>query len=197
MLSKRRAPSPRSTGTTLDIHLVNQAGLQVLLGHGGAAAQGDVFAPPRVLGPLKGCVDAFGDEVEGRAALHFERIAGVMRKDEDGHVEGRILSPPAVPGTVSPRTVAAAKHVAAHDGRPDVLEVFRSDVVVGTSRTAFHAMDCAESPRGEGPFMQLFAALARRVGDALIGAGDVPSSDIVMLSLRIAMAVSYIQDCVL
>jgi hypothetical protein len=141
-------------GHDVDIHLVNQAGLQVLLGQGGAAAQGDVFAPPRVLGPLKRCLDALGDEVEGRAALHFERIAGVMRKDEDGHVEGRILSPPAIPGTVPPRTVVGAKHVAAHDGRPDVLEVFRSDVVVGTSRTAFHAMDRAESPRGEGPVVR-------------------------------------------
>ena len=128
-------------GHDVDIHLVNQAGLQVLLGHGGAAAQGDVFAPPRVLGPLKRCADPFGDEVEGRAALHFERIPAVMRKDEDGHVEGRILSPPAIPGTESPRTVATAKHVAAHDGRPDVLEVLRGDVVVGTSRAAFDAME--------------------------------------------------------
>jgi hypothetical protein len=54
-------------GHDVDIHLVNQAGLQVLLGHGGAAAQGDVFAPPRVLGPLKRCVDALGRRRNRRA----------------------------------------------------------------------------------------------------------------------------------
>jgi hypothetical protein len=84
-----------------------------------------------------------------------------------------MISPPAIPGIIFPRTVAAAKHVAAHDRRPDVLKVFRRNVVVWTRRAAFHAMDRAENPRGKRPFVELFAPFAERIGNALVRAGDV------------------------
>src|SRR5437870_2080423 len=64
-------------GYNVDFHLVDQTGLQVLLGHVCAAAQVDVFAARRVLGPLKRRVNAFGDKMKGRPALHFERLAGM------------------------------------------------------------------------------------------------------------------------
>ena len=48
-------------------------------------------------------VDAVGDEVEGRAALHLERRARVVRQHEHRHVVGRVVAPPALPGVVGPR----------------------------------------------------------------------------------------------
>jgi hypothetical protein len=88
-------------------------------------------------------------------------------------VKRRIFSPPPVPWIISPRSIAAAKHVAAHNRGPDVLEVFRGDVVVGTGRASFHPMDRAESPRRERPIMELFPAFAQWMRDALVRPGDV------------------------
>ena len=42
-------------------------------------------------------VDALGDEVEGRAALHLERGARVVRQDEHRHMVRRVVAPPAAP----------------------------------------------------------------------------------------------------
>ena len=69
--------------------------------------------------------------------------------------------------------IAAPKQVAAHDGGPNVLEVFLGDVVVGADLTALHAVPFTEGPHRQRPFMQLLAALAERVPDALVGSGDI------------------------
>src|SRR5215218_5650075 len=42
-----------------------------------------------------GVLEAAGDEVEGRPALHLERLAGVMGEHEHGGVVGRLGAPPA------------------------------------------------------------------------------------------------------
>src|SRR5262245_31062687 len=107
----------------MNLHLVNQTSLQVLLGDAGAAAQEDVFALGSFSGPVERNVNAFGEEIKCSPSLHFERLAGVMCKDKNRHVEGRLLSPPAVPWVLSLRAVATAEFVATHDFRPDVLEI--------------------------------------------------------------------------
>ena len=42
-------------------------------------------------------MNAVGDEVEGGASFHNEGLAGVVGEDEDGHVVGRVVAPPAFP----------------------------------------------------------------------------------------------------
>ena len=42
-------------------------------------------------------LDPVGDEVEGRAALHFEAWARIMRQHKNGSMEGRISAPPSFP----------------------------------------------------------------------------------------------------
>jgi hypothetical protein len=98
----RRLPPGRvfektSTGTqehrnNVDLHLVNQAGLEVLLGDIGAASQNNVSACGSVPRSLERYADSFGDKVEGCPSLHRERFAGVISQDEDGRVKGWILS---------------------------------------------------------------------------------------------------------
>jgi hypothetical protein len=160
-------------GNDVDFHFVDQTGLEVLLGDIGATAQGNVFAARSVPGPLKRHIDSFGDEVKSCSTLHLKRIAGVMGENEDRHMKRRIFSPPTVPGIIPPRPIASAKHVAAHDGGPNILEVLRGDIVVGTSRAALHVVDRTESPRSERPIVELFAALAQRMRDALLRTGDI------------------------
>src|SRR5205807_1382054 len=89
---------------------------EVLLRDGRPAPERDLL--------LSGCcprlferrLDPVRDEVERRSALHLQRLARMASEDEDGMVEGRIVSPPALPRLV-PRSRAAAEHVPAHDGR--------------------------------------------------------------------------------
>ena len=60
-----------------------------------------------------GGVEAVGDEVEGRPALHLDRLAGVM-EDEHRCVVRRLEPPPAAP-VLLPLTADRPEHVAAHD----------------------------------------------------------------------------------
>jgi hypothetical protein len=127
-----------------------------------------------VAGAIERLVNAAGDEVERRSALHLQRLARVMREDEDRRVVRRILPPPTAPGIGSPRTVAAAEHVAAHDVGPDVPEQSGDDVVVEAGLAAgFHSVHLAEAPRCERPLVEQAAALAERILDALPRAGDI------------------------
>ena len=70
-------------GDEVDPQLVEQPGLEVLLGDVRPAAQVDVLAAGRLARLRQRRLDAVGDEVEGGAALHHERLARVVREDED------------------------------------------------------------------------------------------------------------------
>ena len=80
-----------------EMHLVDEAGAQVLLDGGGAAAEANIFSVGGGDGLLQRAMNAVGDEVEGGASFHGEGRAGVMGEDEDGHVVGRIVAPPTFP----------------------------------------------------------------------------------------------------
>ena len=84
-------------------------------------------------------LDPVGDEVEGRPALHLQRLALVVGEDEDRHVEGRVLAPPAAPGLV-PGAGAAAEHVAPHQHRADVLHRLFDDLAGGVDLAALAAV---------------------------------------------------------
>jgi hypothetical protein len=69
--------------------------------------------------------DAVGDEREGGASILPNRLAGVVGDDKDRHVEGRFISPPTVPGVISPcaaNTRGAELLVPPYNSRP-VLEL--------------------------------------------------------------------------
>src|ERR1700674_4933169 len=71
------------------MHLVDMADAKILSDRCDAAAETDVAALGGLLSACQGGLDAIGDEVESRAALHGDRRSRVMREDEDGHVIGR------------------------------------------------------------------------------------------------------------
>ena len=173
----------------MDLHLVNQAGLQVLLGDIGAASQNNVPACGSVPRSLQRYVDSFGDKVEGGLSLHRERFAGVMSQDEDGRVKWWILSPPAVPGIVSPSAITTAEHVAAHDGCPDVLEMPSDDVVVRTGPVAPRSIPWIARKLRTANIHLWSSSPPSPSGCAALGLGPAtqPSSDIVISSLIFCM----------
>ena len=104
------------------MHLVDEAGAQVLLDGGGASAEANIFSVGGGDGLLQRAVNAVGDEVEGGASFHGEWRARVVGENEDGHVVGRVVAPPTFPGVVWPGAADGAEHVAAEDPGTDVFK---------------------------------------------------------------------------
>src|SRR6476620_6106692 len=165
--------STEKNGNDVNIQLINQYAVQVLLSDIRAAAQSEVFVLLSSLRVPKGRVNSFGDEVKGCAALHLNRLAGVVRDNEDRHVERRIVAPPTIPRLISPRSISAAKHVTSHDGCSDIVKIFLGDFIVGSGRASLHSVNRAKGPRRECPLVQLLTALAERILNALISHGHI------------------------
>jgi hypothetical protein len=101
--------------------------------------------------------------VEGRVG-EPERLARVVREDENVVVERRLVAPPAVRVRVAlPRAFPAAEHLPAHDRRPGAAELLVDDVRVGVGLTAAETVSLTPRLRSERPLVQLLAALAQRV----------------------------------
>ena len=95
---EERLAATEEDGRDDEMHLVDEPGVQILPDSGCASAEADVAAARRLLGTGKRGLDAVGDEMEDRAALHFQRRPRMVGEDEDGNVIGRIFAPPASPG---------------------------------------------------------------------------------------------------
>ncbi len=119
--SSSRSPSPRRNGTTWKLELIDQPGGEVLLDDVGASSEQHIHAArgsPRL---FERGLDPFGDECEGGASLHLQRLTGMMGEHEDRRVEGMVVAPPAVPGRVlAPGAGPAPEPVPAHDVGADV-----------------------------------------------------------------------------
>src|SRR5437764_2100448 len=106
-----------------DEDLVEQTRCEVLLRDGRPAPERHLLLSgccPRL---FKRRLDPVRDEVERRSALHLQRLARMASEDEDGMVEGRIVSPPALPRFV-PRSRPAPNLVPPQNvaaGPPRVL----------------------------------------------------------------------------
>ena len=79
----------------MDLELVEEPGAEVLLDDVRAARDLHVLVAGSGAGLLERGLDAVGDEREGRP-LQLERFARMVREDEDGMAERRLVTPPAV-----------------------------------------------------------------------------------------------------
>src|ERR1700737_5052692 len=86
-----------------------------------AAGDDDVLVGRRLPGLLERGAYPRGDEVEGGATLHRQRVASMVGKDKHGDVIWGVVAPPALPFLV-PLAIAAAKHLAPHDVGADILD---------------------------------------------------------------------------
>src|SRR5438034_6742463 len=92
-------------------------------------------------------------------------------EDEDGMVEGRIVSPPALPRLV-PGSRAAAEHVPAHDGRAGAAEDVLGERRARVDLAAFLAVALAERLERDQPVVELLTADPERMLWRLVRAGD-------------------------
>lgn len=141
-----------------EVEVVDEASFQILADGGGAAAEADVFACCGFFCLLKCGVDALGDEVEGCAAFHVERRAGVMGEDEDGGVVGGFFAPPAFPVFVGPGASDGAEHVAAEDPGADVFEAFGGHFIIDAGFAAVLALHLPPRARGHEPVEEFVAS---------------------------------------
>src|SRR6476469_468794 len=95
----------------------------------------------------------------------------MMSEDEDGMVEGRIVSPPALP-RLAPWARSAAEHVAAHDGRAGAAEDVLGEPRARVDLAAFLAVALAERLERDEPIVELLAADPERMLWRLARAGD-------------------------
>src|SRR5215211_9062724 len=92
-------------------------------------------------------------------------------EDEDGMVEGRIVSPPALPRLV-PRSRAAAEHVPPHDGRAGAAEDVLGERGARVDLAAFLAVALAERLERDQPVVEVLTADPERMLWRLVRAGD-------------------------
>src|SRR5947208_14820225 len=68
--------------------------------------------------------------MERRIAIHLDGRTRVMSQDENGHVVRRVVTPPALPVQIGPRTANRSEHVPPQNPRSDVPESPRGKIVV-------------------------------------------------------------------
>jgi len=157
----------------VDLHLVHEPRPEILLGDVRSPGERYVFSTGGSSRLLERCLDAIGDEGEGRSAIERERLAWVMREHEHRVVEWRVGSPPTVPRLVGvPRSGVAAEHVAAHHGGPDVGERFFHNRGAFVHFAAFEADHRAPDREWKCPLVQAHAAGSERIVHALVRTGD-------------------------
>src|SRR5215208_4101316 len=168
-------PGPSSEEDRCDMktQLVQLPGLQRLLDHAGAAADRNVLAAGRRPSLLERGLETAGHEVERRTAVLVQRLARVMREDEDGHMKGRVVPPPSVRvRVVLPGALPAAEHLPAHDDGAGSRDRRRKELVVLVADTAVHAVPLTEAGEPEDPLVQLLSTFAERLLQRRIRPGD-------------------------
>src|SRR3954449_7821738 len=106
-------------------------------------------------------VEAAGDEVEGRPAVHLDRLVSVMGEHKYRRVVGRLGTPPAAPVLI-PLAADRPEHVPPHDVR-----AARAHEPAGRSRVGVVGALVAEMPA-----MELAPTLAEWMLAALVGPSD-------------------------
>src|SRR5947207_1335983 len=181
-IAQRRQVDPRKERLTTaeqdrrdrDMHLVDEARLEILAHRGRPAADLDI-APARGLpGATERFLNSAGDEMKDGPAFDGDRCARVVRQHEHRHVIRRVLAPPAAPLVVGPRPAYGAEHVSAHDIRTDAFPEALGKIVVGTRRPTRFAVYLAKRARADVPAVQLLTTHAEWVLQPLAGAGAVP-----------------------
>src|SRR5688572_11233402 len=97
----------------------------------------------------------------------------MMRQLEHGAMIRRVLSPPATPGLIGPRTANRPEHVSSHYPGADALPESRGEIVVdarGATVLSAHALECAGR---DVPIVQLLTADSERILARLARAGAI------------------------
>src|SRR5690606_1913573 len=83
----------------------------------------------------------------------------------------RLLAPPAFPAVVSPRPAGMGEHVAAQDPGADAFHAAPGEVLIYAALAVALAVHLLEGVGREEPFVQVLAADAEGILQALVRAG--------------------------
>jgi hypothetical protein len=93
--SSSRSPGSEGDRDDVEVELVEHPGCEVLLHRARAARDRQVLVARGRPGVIERGLDPDGDEREGGAAPHRQRLAPVLGEHEHRHVVGRMSAPPA------------------------------------------------------------------------------------------------------
>src|SRR4029079_16883400 len=155
------------------MHAVDQPRLQILPDRCSAAANAHVARSGSFPCAFERSVDAIGDEMKRRTALHFDRRPSVMCQHEHRRVRGRVVAPPALPRIVCPGPADRTEHVAAEDPGADPGYAARSKVFVDAGRATILSDHRLKEACRENPFVQGHAAETHRMLQGLTGTGAI------------------------
>ena len=156
------------------VHLVDKGSPQILPDCGYAAAQSDVEAVRRMPRLLERGVNTFGDKMKHGAALHGDWRSRVMSQDEDRRVIRWLVTPPALPAVIQPRTPDGAEHVSTENPGADPCETLRRNRVVCAGFAVVASVHLAPGPRVEEPVKQCRTADSERVLQILTRSSTIP-----------------------
>ena len=160
-LEEANAPSEQQWHD-VNLHFVDEPRAERLLDRVRAAGDQDVLVAGDRVRLAHGAVDAVGHERERRLSLCF-RLACLVREDEHGHVEGRLVAPP---------TGVLVHPLAEHD-RAVVQDRLFDDLRVTVSLAALEPVTLTPARETEDPLVDPLAAFSERQVRPIVSPGDV------------------------
>src|SRR6266550_8683237 len=97
------------------------------------------------------------------AAVHLERRPRVMREHKDRRVIRRLISPPAFPTFIRPRSTHWTKHIPPENICANILKALCGNVVVHTSLAILAAVHPLPGARGKEPIKHFEPAHPERI----------------------------------
>src|SRR5690242_711859 len=150
------------------MQLVDEPGAKILTHRRDATADLHVATMGGAFRLIQRRLDTLGDEDEGGAACHLDRIARMVRQHEGRRDIGRIVAPPALPALIRPRTADRPEHIAAEDESAEPVHRTVCVGLINAVRAATLTGHCPEGARPKEPPVQLPPALAERIFEALL-----------------------------
>src|SRR5579863_10516581 len=136
------------------MHFVDEPSAKVRSDGRNSAAQPNIFPSSGFTSTRKRILDAFGDEVKCRSALHRQRAARVVGEHEDLRVIRRFVSPPSFPRLVRPGASNRPEHISPDDPRADVDKPTGDEVIINAGFPTAFASHCLECASFEYPLVE-------------------------------------------
>jgi hypothetical protein len=104
-------PATEQHGHNGEMHLIDERSPKVLPDGGRPAPHKNITATSSITSCAQSLVDPAVNEMEGSSPLHFDGGTRLVSENEDRMSKGRLLSPPAGPLAVAPRSTYRTEHV--------------------------------------------------------------------------------------
>src|SRR5688572_29690262 len=150
------------------MQLINESLSKILPNRVGPSTNAHVHAVRRLARPAQRFVNASSNEMERRIAFHLDGRTRVMSQDENGPVVRWVVTPPALPVRIGPRTANRSEHVPPQNPRSDVPESPRGKIVIDPGRAIARTMGLLKRACWDKPLVKVLPAHPEPIVDVLI-----------------------------